>query len=317
MQTNYKTERLLLRTLSNADAPFIFELLNTEGWIKFIGDRNISNLEDAAQYIQKILNNPAVEYRVVTLKNEQTPTGIISFIKRDYLEHYDIGFAFLPAYAGQGYAFEAANAVLADMLKSGEHKTILATTFKDNLTSIRLLEKLGFVFSKQITNEELTLQLYALENRKANAVFLRTDSDNADFQNLVALLDADLAIRDGAEHAFYAQFNKTTAIRNAIVCYVDDEAVGCGAFKKYDDEKAEIKRMFVLPQYRGQGIGLGILKELEVWAAENNYAACILETGKKQPEAIHLYRKAGYSITPNYGQYEGVENSVCMMKKVS
>ena len=146
--------------------------------------------------------------------------------------------------------------------------------------------------------------------------FKRIDSDNADFQSLVALLDADLIIRDGDEHAFYAQFNKITTIRNAIVCYIDDKPIGCGAFKKYDDKKAEIKRMFVLPQYRGHGIGFNILKELELWAAELNYTVCILETGKKQPEAIHLYQKAGYSIIPSYGQYLHVENSVCMMKPV-
>jgi len=147
-------------------------------------------------------------------------------------------------------------------------------------------------------------------------IFSRTDSDNPDFQNLVAMLDADLSVRDGDEHAFYAQFNKITAIRNAIVCYADDKAIGCGAFKKYDDNKAEIKRMFVLPEYRGHGIGLNILKELELWAAEMNYAECVLETGKKQPEAISLYQKAGYFIIPNYGQYLNVENSVCMMKTI-
>ena len=148
-------------------------------------------------------------------------------------------------------------------------------------------------------------------------IFNRTDSDNPDFQTLVALLDADLSMRDGDDHAFYAQFNKIAAIGNAIVCYVDDKAIGCGAFKKYDDHKAEIKRMFVLPRYRGHGIGLNILKELELWAAEMNYTECILETGKNQPEAIHLYQqKAGYSIIPNYGQYEHIDNSVCMMKTV-
>lgn len=147
-------------------------------------------------------------------------------------------------------------------------------------------------------------------------IFSRTDSDNPDFQKLVAMLDADLSIRDGDEHAFYTQFNTITAIRNTIVCYVDDKAIGCGAFKKYDEEKAEIKRMFVLPEYRGHGIGLNILKELELWASELNYAACILETGRKQPEAIRLYQKAGYTITPNYGQYLNVENSVCMIKQL-
>lgn len=146
--------------------------------------------------------------------------------------------------------------------------------------------------------------------------FKRTESGNKDFQQLVALLDADLAIRDGDEHAFYAQFNKVDSIRNVIVCYIDHQPIGCGAFKPYDGDSVEIKRMFVQPNYRGQGFGLDILKELEKWAAELNYTACILETGKKQPEAIRLYQKAGYSIITNYGQYENVENSVCMAKKL-
>ena len=146
--------------------------------------------------------------------------------------------------------------------------------------------------------------------------FERTDSDNADFQKLVVLLDADLRIRDGDEHAFYAQFNKIVSIRNAIVCYVDDKPIGCGAFREYADTKAEIKRMFVLPDYRGHGLAMRILNELELWAAELGYHEFVLETGKKQPEAIRLYQKAGYSLIPNYGQYEGVENSVCMMKTV-
>ena len=147
-------------------------------------------------------------------------------------------------------------------------------------------------------------------------IFKRTDSSNIDFQQLVALLDADLAIRDGNEHAFYHQFNKITNIRNVIVCYVNDKPIGCGAFKQYEKKKAEIKRMYVLPEFRRQGIGVAILKELEVWAAELNFVECILETGKKQPEAIKLYQKAGYTIIKNYGQYENVENSVCMMKVI-
>lgn len=144
--------------------------------------------------------------------------------------------------------------------------------------------------------------------------FKRTDSADADFKPLVALLDKDLQVRDGDEHSFYDQFNKIENIRNAIVCHYNNKPIGCGAFKGYDKSKVEIKRMFVLPAFRGKGIGLDILKELELWAAELNYPQCILETGKKQPEAISLYKKAGYSIIKNYGQYENVENSVCMTK---
>lgn len=146
--------------------------------------------------------------------------------------------------------------------------------------------------------------------------FIRTTSDNTDFQFLVTLLDADLKIRDGDDHPFYDQFNKIQNIRNVVLCYIDGKPAGCGAFKEYDPKTVEIKRMFVLPEHRGKGIALTILKELEFWAIELNYSACILETGKKQPEAIRLYQKAGYSIISNYGQYENAENSVCMKKAI-
>ena len=147
--------------------------------------------------------------------------------------------------------------------------------------------------------------------------FSRTDSDNPDFQKLVALLDQDLAIRDGAEHAFYAQYNKINLIKHAVVAYLDNKPVGCGAIKQYADQTTEVKRMYVLPEYRGQRIAAEILSELENWAHELGYTACILETGKKQPEAIRLYQKSGYTPIPNYGQYVGVENSVCMTKSLN
>ena len=147
--------------------------------------------------------------------------------------------------------------------------------------------------------------------------FQRTNSDNTDFQDLVKLLDEDLHKRDGDEHSFYAQFNKIVNIQHVIVCYIDQDPIGCGAFKPYDQNKVEVKRMFVKPEYRGKGIGLKILKELELWAAELNYSATVLETGKRQPEAIRLYQKAGYTIIKNFGQYENVENSVCMTKDIA
>lgn len=146
--------------------------------------------------------------------------------------------------------------------------------------------------------------------------FNKTDSADTDFKSLVALLDADLKFRDGDEHNFYAQFNKVVAIKNVMVCYVENKPTGCGAFKEYDKKTVEIKRMFVLPEYRGLGTGIEILKQLEMWAVELGYKQCILETGKRQPEAIRLYKKAGYSLIKNFGQYEHVENSVCMTKPI-
>lgn len=143
---------------------------------------------------------------------------------------------------------------------------------------------------------------------------VRTDSENQDFQELVRLLDADLAIRDGAEHSFYAQFNKIDKLRNVVVAYEDGKPVGCGAFKEYEPHMAEIKRMYVREENRGGGIAGKVLAELETWAKELNYQETILETGKKQPEAIRLYQKSGYEVILNYGQYAGVENSICMKK---
>jgi GNAT superfamily N-acetyltransferase len=144
---------------------------------------------------------------------------------------------------------------------------------------------------------------------------LRTDSNNPDFAELVKQLDADLAIRDGDDHAFYDQFNKLDAIKHTVVAYNEaNRAVGCGAIKQFETGTMEVKRMFVPLEERGKGIAGEILKELEIWAKELGNDKCILETGIKQPEAISLYKKSGYRFIDNYGQYAGVENSVCFAK---
>lgn len=145
----------------------------------------------------------------------------------------------------------------------------------------------------------------------------RTDSGDNDFRELVKALDKDLAIRDGDEHSFYAQFNKIDLIKHAIVAYDGTQPVGCGAVKPFSEDTMEVKRMYVPPNRRGQGIASIVLKELETWCLEMDYMKCVLETGKKQPEAIELYKKNGYRIIPNFGQYKNVENSVCFEKLLS
>ncbi|MBL8125057.1 MAG: GNAT family N-acetyltransferase [Pyrinomonadaceae bacterium] len=143
---------------------------------------------------------------------------------------------------------------------------------------------------------------------------VRTVEDNADFLSLVELLDAELRIRDGEEHGFYAQFNKPVGLGGVVIAFDVGEPVGCGAFKRYEEGVAEIKRMYIKPESRGRRIAALVLRELESWAAELGFTKCILETGHKQPEAIALYKREGYSVIPNYGQYAGVDNSVCMRK---
>jgi putative acetyltransferase len=143
---------------------------------------------------------------------------------------------------------------------------------------------------------------------------IRTNSENKDFRSLVGELDQDLAIRDGTEHSFYDQFNKINNIRYAVVAYDNYRPVGCGAIKENSPDAMEVKRMYVLPERRGEGIASTVLGALEEWARDLKYRKCILETGKKQPEAIALYKKSGYLVIPNFGQYEHVENSICFEK---
>jgi putative acetyltransferase len=145
----------------------------------------------------------------------------------------------------------------------------------------------------------------------------RTTSENIDFQKLVVLLDEVLRSRDGEDHTFYAQHNTLDNIKHVVVIYQDTTAIGCGAFKEFDSDTIEIKRMFVHPDYRGKGIASVVLKELEIWASEYNYNKFVLETGKNNPEAISLYQKNGYKIIPNYGQYENVDTSICLKKNIA
>jgi putative acetyltransferase len=143
---------------------------------------------------------------------------------------------------------------------------------------------------------------------------IRTNSDNKDFIDLVKQLDDLLAELDGEEHVFYNSLNKIDKIKHVIVVYEDDKAVACGAMREFSCDAMEVKRMYTLPGYRGKGLASTVLGELEKWAAELSYKKCVLETGKRQPDAIALYQKRGYTTIPNYGQYLNVENSVCFEK---
>jgi putative acetyltransferase len=149
-----------------------------------------------------------------------------------------------------------------------------------------------------------------------NITLKRTDATDTDFRALVVELDKDLAIRDGDEHAFFHQFNLIPDIKYVVVAYAGNEPVGCGAIKHYADGIMEVKRMYVRPAHRGCGIAMQVLQQLELWAAALGYHKCILETGKKQPEAIALYNKCHYTPIPNYGQYAGVASSVCFEKNL-
>ncbi|WP_166965514.1 GNAT family N-acetyltransferase [Yeosuana marina] len=145
---------------------------------------------------------------------------------------------------------------------------------------------------------------------------VRTNSEHLDFINLVKDLDAYLKVTDGDEHEFYNQYNHINVIKHTVVAYVDDMPAGCGAFKAFENNCVEIKRMFTHADFREQGVASVILKELEVWAKELHYNSCILETGIRQTEAVEFYKKNNYVLIPNYGQYKNVTNSLCFKKLI-
>lgn len=145
---------------------------------------------------------------------------------------------------------------------------------------------------------------------------LRTDSQHPDFVYLVARLDALLAELDGEEHAFYNSLNNIDKLKQVVIAYDDDKPVGCGAIREHAHHIMEVKRMYTLEDHRGKGIATKILAELEKWAAELHCNKCVLETGKRQPDAVALYKNRGYKLIPSYGQYVNVDNSLCFEKEL-
>lgn len=145
----------------------------------------------------------------------------------------------------------------------------------------------------------------------------RTDNEDPDFKILVKQLDADLAERDGEIYTFYAPHNKLAYLDTALVAWLQNVPIGCGCFKAFDHNTAEIKRMFVIPAERGKGIASRILNGLELWAKGNGFTYTVLETGRYfSPEAVGLYQKSGYYIIDNYGPYVNLNSSICMKKKL-
>jgi RimJ/RimL family protein N-acetyltransferase len=160
-----ESERLFLRPFTLEDGEFILQLLNTDGFIKYIGDRNVKTIEQAKNYL---LSGPLKSYEtngfglsLAELKTDRTPVGMCGLLMRDYLDHPDIGFAFLPDHTGKGYAYEIVKEIIQDGLHRLQMNKILAIVLPENISSIKLLERVGFRYEKNFispdTNEELCL----------------------------------------------------------------------------------------------------------------------------------------------------------------
>jgi putative acetyltransferase len=146
---------------------------------------------------------------------------------------------------------------------------------------------------------------------------VRTTSESKDFKILTIMLDQELKLIYGSTQAEFDQFNIIDYSETVIVAFIDNNPVGCGCFKNFDNNTAELKRMFVNRQFRGKGIGAAILSELEKWAKELDFSSIILETGVLQGKAVELYKKYGYKVIPNFYPYIGNELSICFEKNLS
>ena len=145
---------------------------------------------------------------------------------------------------------------------------------------------------------------------------IRTDGGNQEFNELIGLLDQQLRERNGVLQSKYDKFNVVLSVGTVVVAKWNGQPAGCGCFKQFDKDTVEIKRMFVKPENRRAGIAARILRELEDWAAGLGFSRSILETGSKQLEAINLYKKSGYRQIENFGQYAGMETSLCFAKNL-
>jgi putative acetyltransferase len=144
----------------------------------------------------------------------------------------------------------------------------------------------------------------------------RTNGDDPDLKKLIVKLDKDLFAMYQEDQAIYDTFNKIDHLQTVLIAYDNETAIGCGCFKKFNDDSVEIKRMYVDDNYRNKGIASSILNELENWAKELNYSSAVLETGYEQKAAVHLYQRSGYIVIPSYGQYINMPKSVCMKKQL-
>lgn len=160
-------------------------------------------------------------------------------------------------------------------------------------------------------------QRYCIE---CNCLFMlkiiRTTSDNPDFTRLTDKLDDELCSIYQTKKEDFEEYNRITDLKTVVLAYEEQDLVGCGCFKKFDETTLELKRMFIEPAFRGRGIASAIVQELEKWGIELGYASAFLETGEGQPQAIQLYKKLGYEQITDFSKYQVSDYSVCMMKSL-
>lgn len=322
------TKRLFLRPYQTNDAECFFEQMQ-------------SNNDHLSDYFPNMLNAAhsleiAQEYFIqkskawqenrgyafgIFLKEGLQFVGHISVREIDWrVPKGEVAYFIFKNHTGQKYASEALKGFRDWCFEEKKFKRLFMKIAPSNIASIATAEKCDFVRERTLKKDYLKrgeewvdMYLYGY----ANFDLVKTDSDNVDFHHLISLLDSYLHKTYGAFQNFYTQFNKVDNIKNVVIAYQNGRPIGCGSFKKYNEDTIEIKRMFLIEELRGSGIAHAILSQLEAWAIELQYSYSVLETAVKQPESIAFYKKNGYHLIDNYGQYIGVDNSICFKKQLT
>lgn len=165
MYKELQTERLLIRPIKLEDSDFICSLVNSNGWLKFIGNSNIKTSNDAEKYIQRILDNTNYYYHVFEIIDTKQPIGIITFLNRKHQDFPDIGFALLPQYEKNGYTLEATKKYLEEITRLQLYKKIIGITVPENEKSIKLLLRLGLELEGNFTEDKEELSLYSITTK--------------------------------------------------------------------------------------------------------------------------------------------------------
>ena len=163
MYIHIKTKRLRVRPVSLSDAAFMFDLVNSEGWLRFIGDRNVHDVTDAERYIQAILDRNNAYYNVIELNESDESVGVVTLLQREDESFPDIGFALLSKYENNGYALEASKAYLQEIIAEDKYDNIIGITLPTNQRSISLLQKIGMTYQFDQKKEDQVLSYYSLK----------------------------------------------------------------------------------------------------------------------------------------------------------
>ncbi|GAA3741891.1 hypothetical protein GCM10022422_27060 [Flavobacterium ginsengisoli] len=321
------TKNLLIKPYSPEHSECFFKSITDNREYLYDYFTNMLKVNDSLEATKKYMEQKTIDWQenkgfacAIFLKENNEFIGHISVREIDWkVPKGELAYFIFEKYSGNNYGAEALTAFKNWCFAKKKFNRLFMKIAVDNTASIKVAERSGFVYEgllkKDYRKREQDLTDMKIYGYTEDLEFVRTTSQNTDFANLIVKLDENLASRNGDMQEYFNQFNKVDAIKHVIIAYINGVAVGCGAIKQFDNESVEVKRMFVSEEYRGRGIAYNILNQLESWAKELGYTFSVLETSNVQVEAVALYTRT-YTVIENYGQYAGIETSICFKKEL-